>query len=137
MPKKTPPAGGIGQPRKDPTPADIKKIEELTGDGCSQIEVARACRIDKSTLTRWRRDFPEVQAAMEAGLAKEHKALRSILIEKALAGDTVCILFALKTRHGYREAAPVEHESRVNIQISLPAALPAIDYAKVIENGTA
>ena len=135
MPKKTPPAGGIGQPRKDPTPQDIKRIETLIGDeGCTHIELARCLNISKSILYRWRDQFPAVKEAMEAGLAKEHKALRSVLLEKALAGDTVCILFALKTRHGYRESAPVETESRVNIQINLPGALTAEQYGKVIDH---
>ena len=135
MPKKTPPAGGIGQPRKDPTPADVKKIETLIGDnGVTHIELARCLNIDKRTLYRWRDQFPEVREAMEAGLAKEHKALRSVLLEKALAGDTVCLLFSLKTRHHYRETAPVENESRVNISINLPGALSAEQYGKVIEH---
>lgn len=124
-----------GAPKTVPTQADIAKIEKLTSEGCSQIEVAREIGINRDRLYRWRREFPEVGEAMEAGLAKEHKALRSVLIEKALAGDTVCILFALKSRHGYREHAPVEQESRVNIQISLPGALSAEQYGKVIDHG--
>ena len=123
-----------GRPQIDPLPEDVAKIEQLASDGCLQIEIARACNIGVDTLHRWRRDFPEVKEAMQAGLAKEHNALRSVLIEKALAGDTVCLLFALKTRHGYRETTPVEHDSRVSVQITLPAALSAEQYREAIEH---
>lgn len=123
-----------GRPAIDPLPGDVQKIEDLAAEGCLQIEIARACNISVDTLHRWRRDFPEIKEAMQAGLAKEHHALRSILIEKALAGDTVCLLFALKTRHGYRETTPVEQDSRVSVHISLPAALTAEQYKDVIEH---
>lgn len=124
-----------GRPQIDPLPEDFKKIEELAGEGCLQIEIARACNISVDTLHRWRRDFVEVKEAMQIGLAKEHKALRSVLIEKALAGDTACLIFALKARHGYREHAPVEHDSRVSVQINLPGALSAEQYKEAIEHG--
>lgn len=133
MPKKV--AVPIGHPKTDPLPKDIKKIEKLAANGCSQVEIARGLGVGKDLLYRWRREFPAVQEAMEAGLAKEHQALRSVLIEKALAGDTVCILFALKTRHGYRETAPIEQDSRVTVQINLPGALTADQYSKVVEHG--
>jgi len=133
MPKLT--ATPRGRPLKDPLPEDFKKIEELAGDGCMQVEIARACGVGVDTLQRWRRDFPEIAEAMQAGLAKEHKALRSVLIEKAMAGDVACLIFALKARHGYREHAPVEQDSRVSVQINLPGALSAEQYREAIEHG--
>jgi len=132
MPKLT--AMPRGRPQIDPLPEDIQKVEDLASNGCLQIEIARACNISVDTLHRWRRDFPEVKEAMQAGLAKEHNALRSMLIKKALDGDTVCLLFALKTRHGYRETTPVEHDSRVSVQITLPAALSAEQYKEVLQH---
>ncbi len=135
MPKKLTTEGKIGKSKLFPTPEDIKKIETLIGDdGCTHIEVARCLNICKETLYKWRREYPAVREAMEAGLAKEHKSLRSVLITKALAGDTACLLFALKTRHGYRETSPVETESRVSVQVVLPGALNAADYARIIEH---
>lgn len=134
MPKITPTPRG--RPQIDPLPKDIVKIEKLAAEGCLQIEIARSCNVSKGVLQRWRREFPEVKEALEAGLAKEHKALHSILIEKALAGDTVALLFALKTRHGYREAAPVESESRLNVTITLPGALSPEQYEKEIGRGS-
>ena len=71
---------------------------------------------------------------MQLGLAKEHHALRSVLIEKALAGDVACLIFALKARHGYREHAPVEQDSRVSVQINLPGAMSAEQYREAIEH---
>lgn len=133
MPKRVVSAGK-GNAKKEPLPADIQTVERLTAGGCSQIEISRQLGISRDTFQRWRRDHKEVAEALEAGLAAEHKALRSVLLEKALAGDTVCILFALKTRHGYRESAPIVEESRVNIQISLPGALSTEQYGKVIEH---
>lgn len=133
MTKRLARVGRAGQGKKDPEEGDVAKIEAMIGDGCTHIEVARCLNISKDVFYRWRNDFPAVREAMELGLAREHKALRGMLIEKAMAGDTACIIFALKTRHQYREAAPVVPESRVHIQITLPGALTAEGYGAVIE----
>lgn len=52
-----------------------------------------------------------------------------------MRGEIVAIIFALKSRHGYRDSTPIirESESRVKVEIQLPAALTPEQYARVID----
>ena len=96
-----------GRPRLEPTTEDIALILRGAQDGCALIEIARGVGISKETLARWRDDHPAVGEALEVGRAQLHTMLRSKLIEKALAGETVPLLFALKCMFGWKEGEPV------------------------------
>ena len=122
MPTLVPSDGG--RPFIEPTAEDVAFIERSAGEGCDMIEIARGLHIGKTTLSRWRKDHETVAEAIEIGRAIEHKALRSKLHEKAMAGDTVALLFLLKCRHGYREGDQSERGGGATITINLPGAMP-------------
>lgn len=126
----------IGRPRLDPRPQDFERIVEAASQGYGAAAIARSLGVSRETLQLWRREHPVIAEAFDLARDQEHKLLYDKLIEKALAGDTVCILFALKTRHGYREGQPLEgtSSSRVQIEIKLPGALAPAQYAEVIDH---
>ena len=132
MPTLVPSDGG--RPFIEPTAEDVAFIERSAGEGCDMIEIARGLHISKTTLSRWRKDHETVAEAIEIGRAIEHKALRSKLHEKAMAGDTVALLFLLKCRHGYREGDQSERGGGATITINLPGAMP-LDKFLNVEHG--
>ena len=132
MPTLVPSDGG--RPFIEPTAEDVEFIERSAGEGCDMIEIARGLHIGKTTLSRWRKDHETVAEAIEIGRAIEHKALRSKLHEKAMAGDTVALLFLLKCRHGYREGDQSERGGGATITINLPGAMP-LDKFLNVEHG--
>jgi hypothetical protein len=125
MPIRKPPAKGSkgGKPRLEPTATDIKRIEEWAGKGHVLIQIARGLNVSPDTLARWRADHEAVAQALEAGRAAEHELLLTRLMKKAMDGDTVALLFLLKTRHGYREGEQLASGNRVSIIFSLPGAM--------------
>lgn len=131
MPERTP--LGPFRPRIEPTAEDIEKIEQWAKEGCAQVEMARGLGVSKDLLSRWRTDHPAVADALEIGKATLHTALRSKLVEKALAGDTVSLLFALKCLFGWREGDQSDSANRVSVTFNIPAALP-LDKFMSVEN---
>jgi hypothetical protein len=120
LPKRSPVP--VGRPRTEPTEADVKQIELWAREGLPIVQMARGLGVAVDTMKRWRTDHPLVDEALEAGREQLHHVLRSKLIEKALAGDTVSLLFALKCMFGWREGDRAETGNRVSITFNLPGA---------------
>src|SRR3546814_7905942 len=80
-----------------------------------------------------RTEDERVAAALAESRKLEEDELVTLLMDKARAGDTTTIIFALKGRHGYRDQGAPQGggEQRVNIQINLPAAQPSMDAYKI------
>lgn len=117
-----------GRPRLTPPTEAAARIEELAGRGATKAGLAAAMGVSRETFTRWLIESPELNAAFERGRSKVEVALISKLLDKALAGDTVCILFALKAMFGWREGEQPE-SGRVNITFTLPAAMDREQWA--------
>ena len=81
-------------------------ITKLAARGVREKDIARAVDVSEPTWLSLKRDFPEVQAAVDAGRQVMHDALVGKLYEKAMAGDTIALLFAMKVMFGYRENEP-------------------------------
>jgi len=136
MPRRTPVP--TGRPRVEPTPADVRNIEKWASDGCAIIEIARALQISTSLLTRWRKEHPNVDEALEAGKAVEHRALRSEAMKIALSRSAKLdvrvkadmIKFLLLTRHGYRDRGDEQGllSAGVRVNITLPGAMPLATF---------
>lgn len=106
----------------EPTDADIENIELWTAKGSGLRHIARALKVNVKTLHAWRERHPAVTEAIEAGKEAEHDALRSKLMELAMGGNLVAILFALKCRHGWREGEVLQQGNRVNVTFNIPGA---------------
>jgi hypothetical protein len=110
----------------------LEKIRDLASRGHTEKDVARALGMSASTWTRLKNETPEAQDALDQGRSVEHLKLYGKLMEKAMNGDIIAILFALKTRHGYRELVDVSQVNAVQIVFQIPAALDPAEYAKLI-----
>jgi len=133
------PRRGPGQPKYVIPEAHVGKVLEACRRGSSEVSIARALGINYRTWLRVRAEDERIASALSETRKLEEDELVTLLLDKARAGDTTSIIFALKGRHGYRDQGAPQGgtEQRVNIQINLPAAQPSMDdYMKTIE-GTA
>src|SRR4028119_659823 len=93
----------MARPRSRLHPDDYTKIEDLAARGRSHIQIARAIGIDAKTFRERLKDDPAAAEAFNAGKSEEEGVLVGHLRKKADQGDTVALLFLLKSRHGHRE----------------------------------
>lgn len=128
--KVNPGPGGSGRSHFVVGARGIKIIEELSARGCHLTTIARALRMSKDALQACRARQPEVEEAYQRGLATEHDALVSNLRTAANEGNVVANLFLLKARHGYREGAPLEINTTVNMGgvLVVPADMTVEEY---------
>lgn len=122
-------------PGTELTRAGYELIEQLASRGVSVTTIARALGVSTEVFRRIRAFDDRAREALEVGTAIEHDQLVGKLHEAAMRGEIVAIIFALKSRHGYRDSTPIirESESRVKVEIQLPAALTPEQYARVID----
>jgi hypothetical protein len=122
-------------PATELTRAGYELIEQLASRGLAVSTIAKALGLSTEMFRRIRAFDDRAREALETGTAIEHDMLVGKLHEAAMRGEIVAIIFALKSRHGYRDSTPVirESESRVKVEIQLPAALTPEQYARVID----
>lgn len=119
-----------GRPPKQPPADAVKQIEKLAAEGATIVGIARALRTSADTLARWREEYPEIQAAIDNGRDVLHFELQNLLLQKARNGDTVALLFYLKSRFGWREGDQSETANRVTINFQLPGAISMEEFTK-------
>ena len=129
----------LGRPRKAPPSDAAQRIQAAAADGFTIPGVAMTLGVNTEVLKRWFDEFPEFKQAFEFGRETERRTLHNVLYRAATEGTgkdaLIAAMFLLKARHGYKEGEPVgEQNSRVQIDIKLPGALPPTVYAQVIEH---
>lgn len=113
-----------GRPRKSLADAEVYQVAAMMARGFRREDVARELGMTPPTFRRMEREDDRVAAAVQAGLGVEHQRLYGKLMEKVDAGDTVAILFALKSRHGYIDRPEsVRFEDNRSVVVNLPARL--------------
>lgn len=128
---------GPGQPKYIIPDDHIDTIIEACAKGASEVSIARALKINYRTWTRVRTDDERIASALQEAKKIEEDELSSLLLDQARDGNTTSLIFALKSRHDYRDhGAPTGlNANQVNIQIvNLPAATNDMnEYMKTIE----
>jgi hypothetical protein len=80
-------------------------VEKLTAYGVTQDHIAREIGVCQKTLQTHYRD------EIDRGTARANAKVAGVLFEKALAGDTACMIFWLKTRARWSEKAEVQQDT--------------------------
>jgi leucyl aminopeptidase (aminopeptidase T) len=130
------PRRGPGQPKYVVPEGDVNKVIRAIRQGKSEVSIARALQINYRTWTRVRAEDERIASALAETRRFEEEELVSLLMDKARAGDTTSIIFALKGRHGYRDQGAPQGgtEQRVNVTINLPGAQASLDdYMRTVE----
>ena len=116
--------------RKQPHPEDLEQITRLVAAGHGLHSLCTKLGINGKVWQRWKREFPEVVAAYEAGLGQEEAEIVSDLKRIMKTKDNpIPGMFILKARHGWQEGAPAASDNRVQVSITLPGALKPEDYS--------
>ncbi|MES9887278.1 MAG: hypothetical protein ABW140_10730 [Candidatus Sedimenticola sp. 6PFRAG1] len=123
----------MARPKKFIKEGQYKLITEMAARGLREVDIARGLGMAFTTWARIKDEDPKALDALEEGRGIEHEALVGKLFDMAMKGNVVALLFALKSRHGYREGIAIEHNSNVRVTFDLPGALSTDQYAKVIE----
>jgi hypothetical protein len=99
-----------GRPRKSLTDEQKAQVEALASV-LSQDQIADYFGITRPTFVAIMDRDPDVLLRYKRGKARAIKDVSQGLLQKALQGDTVCMMFYLKTQAGWRETNRVDHTS--------------------------
>jgi hypothetical protein len=131
-----------GRPRKN-APATIttaRAVEVLAASGLKVIGIAKALKTSKDRLRRWLDEDPELLEAYERGRASLEFEMFNVLYrtakspKEATRDRIVAAMFVLKAAFGWREGDQSDTANRVSINFTLPGALKAEDFLKVVEH---
>ncbi|MEJ0010177.1 MAG: hypothetical protein WDN72_06505 [Alphaproteobacteria bacterium] len=91
--------------------------------GVPETKLAEALGINYRTWMRVREEDERIADVLAEGRKIEEEELVSLLLDKARNGDLTATIFALKSRHGYRDMGTPGGgvEQKVNVIINLPA----------------
>lgn len=124
-----------GRPRKEPPPDAAERIRECAADGWSVIGCAWKLGTSHVTFARWLEEFPELRASFELGREHQRHTLHNLLYRRAVEAEgkdsTLCAMYLLNSRFGYRQDTP-QDGARVAVNITLPGAMSPADYARTI-----
>lgn len=114
----------------------VDKVVDACRRGVSEVRIARSLGINYRTWMRLRDDDERIASALVENRKVEEDELVALLLDKARDGETTSLIFALKSRHGYRDQGAPQSaaDARVNVVINLPAAsASAEDYSRTID----
>ena len=103
-----------GRPRHLSTKPRREVVEKLTAYGVTQDHIAREIGISQKTLQTHYRD------QIDLGTARANAKVAGVLFEKAMAGDTACMIFWLKTRARWSEKVEAQQENRILVLTNNP-----------------
>jgi len=89
--------GQRGPGRHKVTEKFQQQVEALAGYGIPQRDIGHVIGTDVETLTRYYR------LELDLGKAKANAAVGRTLFQKALSGDTACLIFWTKSQMGWSE----------------------------------
>ena len=115
-----------------------KKFIESLAEQSTVLHACKAAGISRQTADRWRDADPEFEAQWEEALENAVDVVENSLYQKAVSGDTICMIFYLKAhRPIYRDRLNIDIE-QVRGEIEermaqlgenpalLPRAIPAL-----------
>jgi hypothetical protein len=109
----------MARPKIELTAAAIAHIEEYAGRGCTLHQIALQLDVSDSTLDRWMQQ-PQVKRAWERGRAIAAGEMTGKLYNLAMAGDTVAVIFWLKSQLGWSDKPLVELPSNTQVVVYVP-----------------
>lgn len=122
----------MGRPKRTLSPKDREAIAEMLDRHCSWTQIAKGLRMDYVTLRRLRDEDAELKQMVDEAMEAERADLHGILYAAAInERNIIACMFLLKTRHGYRENAPLDMTMHGNI-LMLPSPATPEDYARMV-----
>lgn len=114
---------------RQPIRGTAQKIEKWASEGWTKRGIARGLGVSPERLNKWMEEHPRLRDAWYAGREAEHQKLYGKMMEQVEAGNMTAVIFALKTRHDYREHAPIaDANATPAVTINLPAPMTAEQF---------
>jgi len=111
-------------------------IREAASTGASVVGIRHLLKCSYEVFSRWLKEFPELQEALDQGREAERRTLHNVLYRTATEGEgrdsIIAAMFLLKARHGYVEGEQPQQGNRVQINFQLPGAKP-LETVEVID----
>ncbi len=93
------------KPEHEATARNRRQVKNMVEAGVGQELIAQIIGCDSKTLRKhYREELDTAKASVDCRIAQT-------LINKAVKGDTACIIFYLKARCGWRETNKIEHSA--------------------------
>ena len=87
----------MGGAKYKPNDKDRQTVEQMSAVGIPQESIANVLKLSVDTITRHYKD------ELTTAASKANTKVAGMLYNKAIRGDTACMIFWLKTRAGWRE----------------------------------
>jgi transposase-like protein len=128
----------VQHPMRDKRDTKKKRfIETLSVQG-TVSHAAQAAGVSRNTVYRWRIEDREFAASWDVAHETAVDAVESVLYQKALSGDTICMIFYLKAhRPQYRDRLNVDvKQVQSEIEERLAELRENPEFARVIPSLT-
>lgn len=99
------------RPRTTLTDVQVEQVRRSAALGLRLDDIAYILGVPPSTFDQVKARDPRVEEAYQSGRVKAAAAVASTLYDKAMSGDTVCMIFYLKSQANWndqpKQEAPV------------------------------
>lgn len=103
------------------TPEQVEIVRNAAGLGLRLDDIAYLLGVSPSAFDSIKARDSKLKEAYEAGKVRAYQAVASTLYQKAMAGDTVCMIFYLKSQAGWNDQPKQEAPVATNtVQFYLP-----------------
>lgn len=118
-----------GRTPKTVPSSKLQLITKLAARGVREKDIARhVADMSEATWIAYKRDHPELVAAIDAGRQVMHDALVGRMYESAMNGDQRAGEFLLRAVFGYRDQGDPPGEARPQVVINLPGPATLDQY---------
>jgi hypothetical protein len=100
-------------------PLHLRIVEDMAGRGATLDDIACVIGISPRTLDRWQK-HDEVKFAYKRGRAIAKDNMARTLYEKAMAGDTIAMIFWLKAQGGWSDRQSEAVQEMPEVEIYMP-----------------
>ena len=87
-----------GRPVWVPTDSICEQAREMASRGLTVAQIADCLGLGERTVYEKQKDYPQFMQAIKKGRTEGINSVTNALFEKAMAGNTACIIYYLKTR---------------------------------------
>ncbi len=124
----------MARPRKNLRPEDYPKLEAMASVGASKATIAKRLDVAATTLDAILKRDRRAAEAFGMGRGQLQSDLVKCLYDAALKGNITAAIYLTKAMCGFTDQPqPQAAESRVQIEVKLPAALTEQQYRKLLD----
>jgi hypothetical protein len=125
----------MSKPGLEITEQVIEEIKEMAGNGLTEQQIYRYYGIGHAYWNRLKKQNKELRRAFYQGKSQTIKYVSGCLMDRIRAGDTVCMMFYLKTQAGWREKTTVNIKGDVKSknQVLKIEATDPIEASKIYQ----